>query len=263
MNDRVLREHTPGGPAVHVDRVATEVVELYAPFRERTAILGNYTPTKRPGVNRNQREALDSILARLHDADTYGKGIAIALLGAMGGGKTTTICLLAETLGPDVARVYKHKLDLTRTGKQLVNHSGDVMARAALYESIAEITPLTQTTVIDELQFAGDDQASLASFLDRQRGVGWHTIFGLLDFDFKREAWPLTRAAIELADHVLVIQPRCTNCNERPAEFTQRTVNGRPAHVKDPVTVVGAEELYQAACGFCHEVRGKSQSRYV
>lgn len=254
------QRHKPVLPSP--DAVAEEVIALYAPYAEKTTVFGNFKPTGRDGVNVNQEEAVAAVLSLLREAGMKEKGLAIGLLGAMGGGKTTTICLLAERLGPETAHIHKHRLDLTRTGSRLVNHTGDVMTHAALYESLGDITPRPGVTVIDEFQFANDDYASLASFLNRQKEERQHTVLGLLDLDFKRDPWPLAWAAIDLVDHVMVVQPRCTGCGEQPAEFTQRTVNGVPARVDDQVVVVGAEERYQARCGACHDVGGKPKSVY-
>jgi len=42
-------------------------------------------------------------------------------------------------------------------------------------------------------------------------------------------------------------------CGE-PATRTQRLINGEPAHINDPVVVVGAAEMYEARCREHHVV---------
>jgi len=49
------------------------------------------------------------------------------------------------------------------------------------------------------------------------------------------------------------LQAICVKCG-RPASRTQRLVNGRPASFDEPVILVGASEVYEARCRFCHEV---------
>ena len=76
------------------------------------------------------------------------------------------------------------------------------------------------------------------------------------DFDFRREPWRNTEILLPLLDQVFILQARCEGCGA-PAYFSQRDINGQPAHVDDPLVMVGAEELYTPKCGRCHQVRGK------
>ncbi|PIS14484.1 hypothetical protein COT64_02310, partial [Candidatus Shapirobacteria bacterium CG09_land_8_20_14_0_10_39_12] len=71
-------------------------------------------------------------------------------------GKTATICLLARDFkGFDFA-VYKHRLDLTRTGLRLRSHTGELWAEAGLYKSLAEVDCQKQILLIDEFQFESE-----------------------------------------------------------------------------------------------------------
>jgi Thymidine kinase len=56
------------------------------------------------------------------------------------------------------------------------------------------------------------------------------------------------------AERVDKLQGICVVCGG-PASRTQRLINGHPAAYNDPVIMVGADQVYQARCRGCHQVR--------
>jgi len=241
-----------------------EVGWLYDPFREKTVFLRDFTPTGE-GVNQNQIQAVELIAEAFSLAEAEQKGTIIGLFGPMGGGKTTTFCLLAERLeemGEDWL-VYKHGLDLARTGERLVNHPGDVSVEARLYWELDDFDFERRVLLIDEFQFNKiDGSLAIWQFLMSRRKRGFHTVVGQLDFNYRRVPWVNTGILLPHLDRAIVLAAKCTSC-ERAAEFTQRSIDGRPAYVDDPEVIVGAEELYLAKCGHCHTVRGRFSTVYV
>lgn len=84
-----------------------------------------------------------------------------------------------------------------------------------------------------------------------------------LDRDFRREYFPLKDYAssgmtmqhlIEIYHSRIALNARCEACGGE-APFTQRLVNGRPAHYNSPTVLIGDEE-YQPRCRNHHEVFG-------
>lgn len=87
-----------------------------------------------------------------------------------------------------------------------------------------------------------------------------------LDRDFRREYFPLRdyaqsgvtmQAVIELCQSRLPLHAACESCGA-DAPFTQRLVNGQPAHYNSPTVLIGDEE-YQPRCKAHHEVIGHPQ----
>lgn len=235
-----------------------EVQQLYGSFLEKTVFLTNLNSV-RPGVNQNQLDAVELITTEIAHAEAGNQGAVIGLFGPMAAGKTTVACLLGERLEEEGRsyEVYKHAQDLLRTGSRLVNHTGDVFTEAALYETREDFDSRAEISIIDELQFSKDPGA-IKQFLEERRERGLHSIIALLDFNFRREPWKNAEILIPNLDKILVLRARCTSCGQA-AEFTQRNINGQPAHVDDQEVIVGAEELYLAMCGKCHQVRSEKE----
>lgn len=251
----MIKEFPPEQKVVH----SFETVVLYGAFMEKTTFLNDFSEV-RTGVNQNQLQAVEMILETIREYDERGEGVIINILGGMFSGKTTVVCLVADSLGEDDFRVYKHKLDYSRTGGKLVSNPGEVWTEAGLYESVKDLDNTRRILVIDEFQFNTADSADqISQFLMERKKRGDYTIVSQLDFNYRRDPWRTTKIILPLSDRFLVLRAQCEGCGA-PAEFPQRNVDGKPANIDDPEIVVGAEELYQAKCWRCHEVGGKEPS---
>lgn len=239
-----------------------EVVELYGPVLEKVTFLNNFTKVE-PGINQNQLEALDLIMATFLEFGRRNKGATIADFGPMGAGKTNVICLLERELKGEDVGVYKHKLDLARTGAILRNHTGDIWTKADLYETIDDIDETKEILLIDEFQFNTVDAADkIVAFLQWRKERGLYTVISQLDFNYRRDPWETTEILLPHFDQIFVLRARCEDCGGL-AQFPQRNIKGAPAHVDAEEILVGAEEYYQSKCGYCHEVGGKPKTVYV
>ena len=234
----------------------SEVVALYGPFVDRTIFLEDSTEMWE-GVNKNQLQATEEILRLVDEALQRGEGLTISLLGNMFSGKTTVVCLVAPELNDrGEVGVYKHQKDKSRTGEPLVTNAG-LSIEAGHYGSIEDVDNDKQILIIDEFQFNTIDSVKeIIDFLQKRKDEGKITIISQLDFNYRREPWQTTLPLLTNADRIFVLRARCENCGQ-PAEFPQREVNGRPAHVDDPEIVVGGKEAYSARCWCCHQVGGK------
>lgn len=239
-----------------------EVLELYGPFLEKTTFLNDFTPV-RPGVNQNQLEALDLIMARIDEFERKHESVVIGILGPMFAGKTTVVCLLTEEFEGKDFKVYKHQLDLTRTGPKLFNNTRDIWTEAELYESVESLDEAREILLIDEFQFNKKDSTDeIVAFLRRRKEKGFFTVVSQLDFNYRRDPWGTTEVILPCLDQILVLRARCEECGGL-AQFPQRNIEGAPAHVDAEEILVGAEEYYQSKCGHCHEVGGKQTTVYL
>ncbi len=136
----------------------------------------------------------------------------------------------------------------TRDAAYLVSHTGRTYP-AQPWGGGALDLGVVQLVAVDEAQFLpGDAVAALAALRDEGRTV----VAAGLDLDFRREPFGPMPALAEAADLVHRLTATCSRCL-RPAEFTQRLVDGRPAPLDDETVLVGAEELYQPRCAECYE----------
>lgn len=117
----------------------------------------------------------------------------------------------------------------------------------------------TAIVAIEEVQFFNKDHeiakiVGLARWLSECRKA--RVLIAGLDLDFRREPFGPMPQLLTYANEVDKLTAICVECGE-DARFTQRLVNGRPAHWDDPIILVGdAEEGYVARCGECHIVEG-------
>jgi len=189
----------------------------------------------------------------------YGKpsgGWIEVICGSMFSGKTEE--LIRRVRRAQIARqkvqVFKHSLDARYASREVASHNG-LQWEAVPVESAeqirAHIEPDTTVVAIDEGQFFDDGLVDLCEEL-ADRGV--RVIVAGLDMDFRGVPFGPMPHLMARAERVDKLQAICVVCGG-PASRTQRLINGRPAAYDDPVILVGADEVYEARCRGCHEVR--------
>ena len=151
-------------------------------------------------------------------------------------------------------QVFKPSIDNRYDDVKVVSHAGsqfDAIPVQSAAEILEKLEGDTTVVAIDEAQFLDEGVVDLVNTLaDR----GLRVIVGGLDLDFRGEPFGPMPVLISQAEHVDKLHAICMVCGE-DASRTQRLVNGEPARHDDPVVIVGADELYEARCRKCHEVR--------
>lgn len=192
----------------------------------------------------------------------YGKptgGWIEVVCGSMFSGKTEE--LIRRVRRAQIARqkvqVFKHSLDARYAEREVASHNG-LQWEAVPVENSAQLRALIarETTVvaIDEGQFFDEGLVALCEELaDR----GLRVIVAGLDMDFRGEPFGPMPPLMARAERVDKLQAICVVCGG-PASRTQRLINGQPAAYDDPVILVGADEVYQARCRGCHQVRQRT-----
>jgi thymidine kinase len=192
----------------------------------------------------------------------YGKptgGWIEVICGSMFSGKTEE--LIRRVRRAQIARqkiqVFKHSLDVRYAAREVASHNG-LQLEAVPVENSAQlralIAPETTVVAIDEGQFFDEGLVSLCEELaDR----GLRVIVAGLDLDFRGEPFGPMPQLMARAERVDKLQAICVVCGG-PASRTQRLINGQPAAYDDPVIMVGADEVYQARCRGCHQVRRRT-----
>jgi len=150
----------------------------------------------------------------------------------------------------------KHAFDCSRASSPAIcaHNSGKFPAVAAdsvpMLRSIIEAnmqqvaTQRADVIGIDEIQFF---DASVVPFLLGLVSAGMHVIVAGLDMDFRGEPFGCIPELLARADETQKLQACCFVCGY-PAHFSQRLIDGQPAHKDDPIIMVGSEEKYEARC---------------
>lgn len=177
------------------------------------------------------------------------------ICGSMFSGKTEELLrrIKRAEIAKQKVQVFKHSLDDRFQIARVASHNG-VHCEALVVQSAAQILdqlePGTTVVAIDEVQFFDWAIAEVCNQLaDRQIRV----IAAGLDMDFRGEPFGPVPLLMAIAERVDKLQAICVGCG-RPASRTQRLINGQPAAFEEPVILVGASEVYEARCRFCHEV---------
>ncbi|MBN1955173.1 MAG: thymidine kinase [Anaerolineae bacterium] len=189
----------------------------------------------------------------------YGKpsgGWIEVICGSMFSGKSEE--LIRRVRRAEIARqkvqVFKHSLDTRYAQKEVASHNG-IKLQAIPVHDVAQLQSRIETDAtviaIDEGQFF---TIALVDLCGELADRGMRVVVAGLDMDFRGEPFgpmPLIMAAAERVDKLQAI---CVVCGG-PASRTQRLINGAPSAYDDPVIMVGADEVYEARCRGCHEVK--------
>jgi len=152
--------------------------------------------------------------------------------------------------------VFKPIIDKRYSNTDVVSHnkrktdSIPVASSLEIKEYLEHLDHLPYAIGIDEAQFFDEGLIELVNFY-ANRGV--RVIIAGLDLDFRGEPFGIMPELIARAEYVTKLHAICQVCGEE-ASFTQRLINGKPAHYNDPIIMVGASESYEARCRHHHEV---------
>lgn len=176
--------------------------------------------------------------------------------GSMFSGKTEELIRRVKRalIARQKVQVFKPSLD-TRYEHQKVTSHGGLDFQASPVERAEDILerlePNTEVVAIDEAQFF---DGSITQVCDTLADRGLRVIVAGLDTDFRGEPFGPMPMLMSQSERVDKLQAICQRCGA-PASRTQRLINGRPAAYDDPIILVGAQEVYEARCRVCHQVR--------
>jgi len=181
-------------------------------------------------------------------------------------GKTKRIAqIIGQEKRPRSCYCYKPDTD-NRGGANYIstNYGENILARVLPFNAPEEIfrdqnlfAPHRNGAliIIDEAQFFSQTIIDVTQSLLQQ---GLDVIAAGLNLDFRGEPFGSMPQLMAIADRVIELTAICTVCGEA-ATRTQRIVNGKPAHYKDPLVLIGGSNRYEARCLKHHIVPGKPE----
>lgn len=182
-------------------------------------------------------------------------GTIEVVCGSMFSGKTEELIrrVRRAMIARQEVQVFKPVIDDRYGLEHVTSHNGQAV-EALPVKGSGDIVPnlRKETTVvaIDEAQFFDADIRQVAEEL---AGRGIRVIVAGLDMDFRGEPFGQMPNIMCIAESVTKLRAICVVCGESAA-FTQRLVDGKPAHYDDPIILVGAQESYEARCREHHAV---------
>lgn len=149
---------------------------------------------------------------------------------------------------------FKHIMD-SRTAMEYVDsHDGSKIDAHA----VDDIDILFHEASADHIEVVGIDEIhffsrTIVHALCELINQGKRIIVAGLDLNFRGEPFDPMPILLSVADEVTKLRAVCLLCGQ-DAHYTQRLVNGKPAHYKDPLIMIGTHEAYQARCRNCYKI---------
>tara|TARA_Y100000310_G_C20663985_1_gene806409 strand:- start:1161 stop:1748 length:588 start_codon:yes stop_codon:yes gene_type:complete len=188
----------------------------------------------------------------------YNPGYLEIIAGPMKSGKTGRLISELERLNysslnyqlfkPDIDNRFSEKEIVSRNGSRL---ESTIVSPKIPHEILEFLKPNIQVVAIDEANFFHND---LIEIINKLQEKEMSVLVSGLDLDFRGEPFGPVPYLLSLADKVVKMHASCDypHCG-MPANRTQRLINGKPAHYKDSLILVGDQE-YEARCLEHHEV---------
>lgn len=194
----------------------------------------------------------------------YNKGSIEVITGPMYSGKTEELIrrLIRVQYAKQKSIVFKPKIDDRYSLDKVVSHNGKEI-KSIVPQRIEDILIEYKKTdydvvAFDEIQFFPrcnfENTIDMIDLINHMADNGSRVIVAGLDMDFRGKPFGIMADLLCIAEKVDKLTAICTRCGSL-ATRTQRLVDGKPAHFKDPTVLIGATEVYEARCRNCHEVR--------
>jgi thymidine kinase len=190
------------------------------------------------------------------------KGHIEVICGSMFSGKTEE--LLRRVKRAQIARqkvqVFKPLIDDRYSKDHVQSHDANRVLSFPIqkpFELFDHLDDNTRVVGIDEAQFFDDSIVDVAQKL-ANRGI--QVIVAGLDLDYRGRPFGPMPLLLAIAEDVTKLSAICVVCGA-PASRTQK-ITGPEVDATSPVAV-GAKEMYEARCRFCHrpEVHAASHAQ--
>jgi thymidine kinase len=176
------------------------------------------------------------------------------ICGSMFSGKTEELVrrLKRAQIARQKTQVFKPALDDRYSVDHVQSHDSTRVPSRPVERArdiLKWVEDNTRVVGIDEAQFFDDSVVDVAQKL-AFRGV--RVIVAGLDMDFRGQPFGPMPKLLAVAEQVTKLSAVCMVCG-KPASRSQRTTTSTQGLSK---IAVGAKEMYEARCRFCHEPEG-------
>lgn len=151
------------------------------------------------------------------------------------------------------SQIFKPIIDNRFGTEHIQSHDSNRLSSRPVHQAneiIGLVDPDTRVVGIDEAQFFDESVVEVAQKLAYD---GIRVIVTGLDMDFKGVPFGPMPTLLAIAEDVTKLSAVCVVCGIS-ASRTQRLIQAAKQHNEaEPQVLVGAKELYEARCRFCHD----------
>lgn len=163
-------------------------------------------------------------------------------------------CKKLEKYGHKKLIAFKPSIDVRFSKTEIVSRIGLTLKAISvekdiddvLYKEIMDKAKLCDVIAFDEAQFFNHKIVDITKELAYR---GKMVFLAGLNLDYRGEPFGYMGDLMAMADELVLLTVMCACCG-RPAIFTQRLINGKPAK-QGPVELVGDTEVYEPRCRLC------------
>lgn len=185
------------------------------------------------------------------------EGSLEVITGPMYSGKTTELLRRAERaeIAGKTVKAFKPVLDDRYSEDMIGTHDGKQLEALVVEDSTQIRTHTSEdddVIIVDEANFFDN---RLVPDLQHLAYQGYRVIAAGTDQTFRGTPFQPVASLMAVANDVSKLQAVCQECGD-PASMNQRLdENGEPAHVNEEVIKIGSDDIYEARCRDCHEVK--------
>lgn len=188
-------------------------------------------------------------------------GLIEVIYGPMFAGKTSEMIrqidmaiiskLEIMVFKPKIDNRYK-KVDEICTNNGYSFKSVVVEKSLDITDHVKKISKTIDKIFIDEVQFFDEKIVEVVDYLSKEKGID--VVLAGLALDFKGAPFGQMPKLLGMAQKIKSLTAICVYEKEdgtvcrKPAYFTQRLVNGKPAHYDSPIILVDGINHYTARC---------------
>jgi thymidine kinase len=189
-------------------------------------------------------------------------GFIEVICGSMFSGKTEELVrrLKRAQFARQKIQVFKPVIDNRYSADHVQSHDANrILSRPVekAKDILKFVEDNTRIVGIDEVQFFDDSVVEVAQKLAYR---GMRVIVAGLDMDFRGQPFGPMPKLLAVAEQVTKLSAVCVICGN-PASRSQRIfAPGTSAGADTSRIAVGAKEMYEARCRFCHEPDGTTRS---
>lgn len=190
----------------------------------------------------------------VHRTRPGSQGLIEVICGSMFSGKTEELLRRVKraVIAKQKVQVFKPVLDDRYSRDHVQSHNANRISSLPVERArdiLKYVEDNTRVVGIDEAQFFDDSVVEVAQKL-AYRGI--HVIIAGLDMDFRGLPFGPMPKLLAVAEDVTKLSAVCVVCGN-PASRTQRIGVSSAEGEDAPRIAVGAQDIYEARCRFCHE----------